>query len=340
MDFEKMLELQLFAEGGEGGGEGAAVVSPADDGQAALEALGVPKEKISQRAKEAVGRQRRMAKAQEPKADGQDAAAARTTEEAPAEENAPGTAQAEKGESQSAPQRMTWQEIMRDPEYNGEMQKLIRARLKGTETLRPALEMLAGKYGIDASDPGKLDAAALGKAILEDDSLWEQKAGELGVDPATARRLDQMERFEAQRQAEQQRTVQEEARRRYLVGLDAQAQELKKDFPDFDLLREMENPAFARMVGPNGGVTVADAYYAVHRAEIQRAQMQAAAQKAAEQVSASVQANRSRPVEHGASGQAASQERFDPSRMSRKEQIAFNEMIKSGRRIVPGEKPW
>jgi hypothetical protein len=339
MEFKKMLDLQLFAEGGEGGGEGGAVVSPADDGQAALEALGVPKEKISQRAKEAVGRQRRVAKAQRSEADGQAAAAAQT-EETPAEENAPGTAKAEEGTAQAAPQRMTWQEIMRDPEYNGEMQKLIRARLKDTETLRPALEMLAGKYGIDVSDPGKLDAAALGKAILEDDSLWEQKAGELGVEPDVARRIDQMNRFEAQRKAEQERSVQEEERRRYLVGLDAQAQELKKDFPDFDLLREMENPVFARMVGPKGGMKVADVYYAVHRAEIQKAQMQAAAQKAAEQVAASVQANRSRPVEHGVSGQAASQQRFDPSRLSREEQIAFNQMIKSGRKIVPGEKPW
>lgn len=340
MSFKKLLDLQLFADGGEGGGEGASVASPADDGQAALEALGVPKEKISQRAKEAVGRQRRMAKAQEPKADGQAAAAAKTPENAPAGQTDPGTAAAEEGTGQAAAPRMTWQEIMRDPEYNREMQGVIRARLKGMETLRPALEMLAGRYHIDASDPSKLDEAALSKAILEDDSLWEEKAGELGVDPSVARRIDQMERFEAQRKAEQERTVQQEARQRYLMGLDAQAQELKKDFPDFDLLREMENPAFARMVGPNGGVKVADAYYAVHRAEIQKAQMQAAAQKAAEQVAASVQANRSRPVEHGTGGQAASQQRFDPSRMSRKEQIAFNEMIKSGRRIVPGEKPW
>lgn len=337
MSIEKMLDLQLFAEGGDAGGaaggKGAAVVTPADDGQAALEALGVPKEKISERAKNAVAKQKRqMAKTQtksqapQAAAEGSEGTQTQQTAEAP--------------KTGDAPQRMTWDEIMKDPEYNREMQSLIRARLKGMDALRPALEMLASRYQLDVSDPSKLDEAALSKAIMEDDSLWEAKAGEMGVEPAVARRLDQLERFEAQRAAEQQRTAEEEAFRQHIRTLDAQAQELKKNFPQFDLMQELQNPAFRRMTSPQGGVDVKTAYYALHFDEIQKATADAAAQRAAEQVAASVQANRGRPVEHGTSGQAPTAAVVDHSKMSREDKDRMNAMIKSGKKIYPGTAPW
>ena len=333
MSIEKLLDLQLFAEGGDAGGaeggDGAAVVSPADDGQAALEALGVPKDRITERAKNAVAKKRQMARAQTGKPAESQAAADTNNETQTA---APAAAETK----ETAPQRLSWEEVKKDPEYNREIQNLIRARLKGQETLRPALEMLAGKYKLETAD-GKLDEEALAKAIMEDDSLWEEKAGELGVDADVARRLDKLERMEAQQRADQQRTVQEEAMRRHWTGLVAQEQEMKQLFPGFDLEQELKNPTFARMTSPNGGISVKAAYYAVHHEEIQQASTRAAAQRAAEQVAASVQANRNRPVEHGTSGQAPAAVSVDYSKMTRSERNALNERIRRGEKIYPGK---
>ena len=334
MSIKKLLDLQLFAEGGDAGGaaggEGAAVVSPADDGQAALEALGVPKDRITERAKTAVAKKRQMAKAQTGRqTEGQAAADAKDNETQTAAPAAVETKEA-------VPQRLSWEEVKKDPEYNREIQNLIRARLKGQETLRPALEMLAGKYKLEMAE-GKLDEEALAKAIMEDDSLWEEKAGELGVDASVARRLDKLERMEARQAAEQQRTVQEEAMRQHWAGLVAQEQEMKQLFPGFNLEQELRNPTFARMTSPNGGISVKAAYYAVHHEEIQQASTRAAAQRAAEQVAASVQANRNRPVEHGTSGQAPTMTGVDYSKMTRSERNAMNERIRRGEKIYPGK---
>ena len=178
---EKKLWLQLFADGGEAAGGDTGDTAP-DAGEQELRALGVPEEKIRKRAqrKAAAGVSvpiRRGGEPEEPDA-GRDAAV-----------------------EQEAPKRMSWEEIMADPEYNGRMQQLVQQRLKSSKgaqemltTLQPALELLAERYGLDAK---QLDGKALAEAISGDDSLYEEKAQELGVSPEMARRIDRMERFEA-----------------------------------------------------------------------------------------------------------------------------------------------
>jgi len=52
---------------------------------------------------------------------------------------------------------------------------------------------------------------------------------------------------------------------RHIEGLRQEGEELKKTFPNFDLQNELQNPVFRRMTAPGSGLTVADAYYAVHR---------------------------------------------------------------------------
>ncbi len=336
MSIKEKLNLQMFAEG-EGNAGGAAqggetVVDPADDGQAALEALGVPKEKMSKRAKEAVGKQRRMAKAkQAQEAPRQDAA-----DETAGTELAP----PEKPEKET-PARMTWQEIMADPEYNREMQNLIRARVKDQEALRPALELLAGRYNLGGEDSAKLDTAALAKAIMEDDTLWEEKAAEMGVEASVARRLDRLERLEAKQAEQEKQTAEQEAFNRHMQMLTQQAEELKKTVPQFDLRQEMmSNKQFANMISPGGGFDVKTAYKLIHHDEIVQAAREEAAKKAAEQIAASVQANRNRPVEHGTSGQAPTGTTFDPRSLSREERNRMNQLIKSGKKIYPGQIPW
>ena len=329
----KWLNLQLFAgEGaGDGGGEGAATgESAVDPGQQRLLELGVPADKI---------RKNRAYKpnttAQPPAAAGQGKAQEQKQEQAAAASNPTEKAQTE---TQS---RMSWDDIMKDPEYNKQMQAVVQSRLrsaKGAEEtlgkMAPAMELLARKHG---QDPANIDYDALAKAISDDDDYYEDKALEMGVSVETAKRIDQQERETARRQREEARTLEEQKFQNHIMKLEQQGEALKKVFPNFDLRNELRNPVFARMTSPNVGISVEDAYYAIHRNEIQKASMQVTAQKVKQKVSNAIQAGSRRPNENGTSGQAPSVTTFDYARASREQREALKRRIRSGEKIYPGQ---
>ena len=345
MTQNKWYWLQLFAgegagaSGGEGGGEGA--VTGDNNGLAAedqrLLELGVPEEKLRKRAKRANAKLPEGAvrtapmQAQEQKPQEQVA----TAEENPTEDKTEPT----------APARMSWDEIMADPEYNKQMQATMRARLKSAgaaeETLAkmaPALEVLARKHGQDPANP---DYEALAKAINDDDAYYEDKALEMGVTVETAKRLDQQDRDQARAQREEARNLEQQRIQQHFAQLEQQGEALKKMFPKFDLRTELQNPAFARMTAPGTGLmSVEDAYRAVHRKEIEAAQSQVIAQKTAEKMSNAIQAGSRRPDENGTSGQSASVTTFDYSKASKAQREALKQQIRAaaarGEKLYPG----
>lgn len=331
MNKHTWLDLQLFAEG-DGGGEGATTgVEAVDPGQQRLLELGVPADKIRNRAKKAPakvpdGSVSPPAEQQKPT---DQAAADKPTEENP---------------KSDAPPRMSWDDIMKDPEYNKEMQAVVQARLrsaKGAEDalqkLAPALEVMARKYGLD---PTNIDYDALSKKVNDDESHYEDKALEMGVDIETARKLDQKERDEARQKRQEAITLEQQRFQDHIASLERQAEAMKTVFPKFDLRTELRNPVFARMTSPSGGVSVEDAYYAIHRKELQVATAQASAQATAKQISNAIQANGRRPQENGTSGQAPSVTTFDYSKASKEQRNALKDFIRSeaaqGRKVYPG----
>lgn len=349
----KWLLLQLFAGEGGGaasgtgasaGGNGAAggavtgVTENADAGHQRLLELGVPADKI---------RKNRAYKVDAPAAKPVEAEQAKKTEEKPEQVAAANNPTEEKTETtETVPARMSWDEIMADPEYNKQMQAVIKARLKTAGTaeealakMAPALEVLARKHGQDPANP---DYAALAKAINDDDAYYEDKALELGVSVEAAKRIDQQERDQARQQKEQERTLEQQRLRDHFVRLEQQGEALKNVFPKFDLRTELQNPAFARMVAPGQGImSVEDAYRAVHRKEIEAAQSQVIAQRTAQNISNAIQAGARRPDENGTSGQSASVTTFDYSKASKTQRAALKAQIRAaaarGEKVYPGE---
>lgn len=334
---EKWLDLQLFAgEGtGDGGGEGATTgESAVDPGRQRLLDLGVPAEKLRK------NRAYRLnASSKKP---AQETQAEKEEEQQPEQAAA---AEAPTEEKTETPARMTWEEIMKDPEYNREMQAVVQARLRGAKgaeeamgKLAPALEVLARKHG---QDPAKIDYEALAAAISgdanTDKEFFEKKALELGVSVDTAMKLDRMERDTARQQREQTQTLEQQKLQQHIMKMEQQGEELKKVFPNFDLRTELQNPVFRRMTSPSIGLSVEDAYHAVHRKEIQAAAMQVTAQKVAQKISNDIQSGRRRPSENGTSGQAPSVTTFDYRSMSPEERKAFKDRIRSGEKIYPGQ---
>ena len=78
-----------------------------------------------------------------------------------------------------------------------------------------------------------------------------------------------------------------------------QAGELAERLPDFDLMRELQNDAFAEITRPGSSVTLEQAFYALHP-ELRARESEEAARRAAEAVSAAVRSGAARPRENGA----------------------------------------
>ena len=346
MHKNKWFWLQLFAgegggagasAGGEGGGDGA--VSGVSDGVAAehqrLRELGVPEEKLRKRAQRASAKLPEGAVRTAPKETAKPQEQVATAEPNPTEEKT----------EKAAPTRMSWEEIMADPEYNKQMQSVVQSRLKNAKTaeesmakLAPALEVLARRHGLDAEN---MDYEALAKAINDDDAYYEDKALEMGVSLDTAKRIDQQERDHARQQREEARNLEEQKLRSHFMRLEQQGEALKQVFPNFDLRTELQNPVFARMVAPGTGImSVEDAYHAVHRKEIEAAQSQVIAQRTAEKISNAIQAGSRRPDENGTSGQSPSVTTFDYSKASREQREALKREIRAaaarGEKLYPG----
>lgn len=332
MKSDKWLNLQLFAgEGAGDGGDGATTgESNADAGHQRLLELGVPADKI---------RKNRAYKLNTPAA--KPATAEQSKEQENKQEQVAAAANPTEEKQTDSPARMSWEEIMADPEYNKHMQATMQARLRTAKAaeeklgkLEPAAELLARKYGLD---PTNIDYDALSKAISDDEAFYEAKALELGTDISTARKIDELERDTARKKREEQQTLEQQKVQQHFVRLQQQGEALKKVFPNFDLQKELKNPVFFRMTAPNVGLSVEDAYYAVHRNEIQAAAMQVTAQKVAQKISNDIQSGSHRPNENGTSGQAPSVTTFDYRSMSPEQRKAIKDRIRSGEKLYPGQ---
>lgn len=340
------LDLQLFADGGSAGDGGAASVG--DGGMAAnagvsaadpaqlLEELGVPKDKIK-------SRHRAKSVAASVSAPVQQ----NTVNAAPVGQAAADSEAAEQAETkEAAPTRMTWDEIMADPEYNKAMQQTVANRLrsaKGAEELlnrlAPVLEAVGAKHGISTSDLMSIDVDALIGAVEADSSYYQHKADELGTSTEIAKNMSELERLRRENEERRKVDLMEQRKQEHFQKLSQQAAEFKAKMPSFDLMAEMRNPKFAAMTGPGSLLSVEDAYFAIHRQELLASAQQSAMQEAERKLASVRQKNASRPIENGASSQGASIGSMDYGKMSREQRAAFKQDLQDrwrrGERVLP-----
>lgn len=340
------LNLQLFADGGgtgdggaapagEGGGAAIAGVNAADPARR-LEELGVPQDKIKSRHRaKPVAASVPAAKVQ------QDTVNAATEGQAAADTNA-----VTEEPKETAPTRMTWEEIMADPEYNKSMQQTVANRLrsaKGAEEmldkLAPLIEAVGARHGIDASDRANLDIDALLRAVNEDPSYYEAKADELGTTTEMARNMSELERLRKEKEERNKADFMAQKRQEHFQKISQEAAMLKAKVPSFDLMKEMQNPRFAAMTGPGSLLSVEDAYFAIHRQELLNNAQQSAMQEAERKLASVRQKNAARPVENGASSQGASIGSMDYGKMSKDQRKAFKQDLQErwnrGERVLP-----
>lgn len=344
------MMLQLFADGGDGGaggtggfgGEGAAIdtgVTGVDAEHQRLRELGVPESKIAKhkRAKKSTLSQGAVKQTEQTRQADNQAAAGDANEGKATDSGAQG--------QQAAPTRMTWSEIMADPEYNGEVQKIVSARVnedksakKQLETLIPALELLARQYDLD---PANMDYNALAQRVADDDRYYEDKALSMGVPVETAKKIDQQEREGARQQRQQQDAIFQEKLQKHVQKMRSEEAELKEEFPDFDLQEAMRNEQFARLCHPDHGVGVKAAYYALNHAKINAARDARTAQQVRQMAANSIQSGQMRPAENGSGVQAHAPTTYDPRKMTVQDFQRLKREVeranRRGQKIYPGQ---
>ena len=186
---------------------------------------------------------------------------------------------------------------------------------------------------------GKFDAAGFARALQRDDSFFESKAAELGVTPEVARELVGLQDFKQDAIERQQEEEQRAEFQAHMNMLQQQAEELREIIPEFDLKRELQDERFMKLTSPMAGISVRDAYFALHHDEIQAAGMAAATRVAQEKIANSVRANRTRPQENGGGGASAEPPRMHASKMSAAERANLKKQIyqaaAAGEKIYP-----
>lgn len=352
---EKMVNLQLFAEGCGDGGAAAAAASAADAAPAVQEpALRPAEERLARRSgvlkrssrEEGSPSQSAQSAASSPEggALGSEEKSELDEEAAENQNEAEGKDGEEKGEGKTkSPEerRKAFGELLRG-EYADLTEELMQnavteatRRLEASPAMKGLMQALQEKYGTDASDLVALTEAVRNGAV-KDDAYYEKLAMEKGVSTKTARELDKLE-SQNKHLTEQQQMIQQMERQRaqqariaeLQAGWDREAEQLKAQYPDFNMAEVLANPEVEKMM--RSGVSMTNAYRSAYFDHILKQQQAATAQQVEQGVVNRMQQRNARPGENGTRPGGAVQTKIDVSHMSRKE------MEEMERRAMRGE---
>lgn len=365
------IDLQMFADGGAAGGDGtsqSAGVDSSPNGRAnasagagaangegnaiELPALRPAEERLARRSgvlkqssREEDGDQKN-APSQPPDGDSSPEGRADTSaEEGAADQEAEGKDGEEKGKAKSPEERRkAFGELLRG-EYADLTEELMQnavteatRRLEASPAMKGLMQALQEKYGTDANDMVALTEAVRNGAV-KDDAYYEKLAMEKGVSTRTARELDKLE-SQNKHLTEQQQMIQQMERQRVQqariaelqAGWDREAEQLKAQYPDFNMAEVLANPEVEKMM--RSGVSMTNAYRSAYFDHILKQQQAATARQVEQGVVNRMQQRNARPGENGTRPGGAVQTKIDVSHMSRKEMEEMEKRVMRGEVIT------
>lgn len=355
---EKMVNLQLFAEGCGDGGAAAAAASAADAAQAVQEpALRPAEERLARRSgvlkrssrEEGSPSQSAQSAASSPEGGtlGSEEKSELDEEAAENQNELEGKDGEEKGEGKTkSPEerRKAFGELLRG-EYADLTEELMQnavteatRRLEASPAMKGLMQALQEKYGTDANDLVALTEAVRNGAV-KDDAYYEKLAMEKGVSTRTARELDKLE-SQNKHLTEQQQMIQQMERQRVQqariaelqAGWDREAEQLKAQYPDFNMAEVLANPEVEKMM--RSGVSMTNAYRSAYFDHILKQQQAATARQVEQGVVNRMQQRNARPGENGTRPGGAVQTKIDVSHMSRKEMEEMEKRVMRGEVIT------
>lgn len=353
---EKMVNLQLFAEGCGDGGAAAAAASAADAAPAVQEpALRPAEERLARRSgvlkrssrEEGSPSQSAQSAASSPEggALGSEEKSELDEEAAENQNEVEGKDGEEKGKAKSPEERRkAFGELLRG-EYADLTEELMQnavteaaRRLEASPAMKGLMQALQEKYGTDANDLVALTEAVRNGAV-KDDAYYEKLAMEKGVSTRTARELDKLE-SQNKHLTEQQQMIQQMERQRVQqariaelqAGWDREAEQLKAQYPDFNMAEVLANPEVEKMM--RSGVSMTNAYRSAYFDHILKQQQAATARQVEQGVVNRLQQRNARPGENGTRPGGAVQTKIDVSHMSRKEMEEMEKRVMRGEVIT------
>ncbi len=229
--------------------------------------------------------------------------------------------------------RKSFEDIVKSDDYKEEAKayfdKTFQRRMKTSQEtisgleaenakMKSILDMNNLRYGLDPNSDTYLDDYAA--KVQGDRKLYEDEALAAGMDVDSYIKVKNAERVLAQNEKEMERRQNDELLRGHIERLTRESQEFVKQFPNFNIEAELQNPRFRKLVDPaeygGSGLSVEDAFYAVHHNDIIKSYAQNAASQATTQVANAVATNQSRPKENGLSSSTPSIIKDDPSKLT------------------------
>lgn len=341
------MNLQYFADGGDGGA-GAAEGGAAEAAAPAVQepALRPAQERLARRSGALKGKAAGGEKLPQPPAGGsplKEGASGSESDPAEAEKHQE-PAKEPKAEKTPEERRRAFGEMVQG-EYSDVFQEMMqRAIDKATENIRQnpqvarLTQALANAYGVDTDDmDGLIEAVENGR--VKDEKYYEDLAQQRGVSVKTARELDKMESDlkrsntrNAQLQAMQQEAARQQRVSQIQAQWEAQAAQLKTQYPDFELQEVLANEQVADLM--RRGVSLPDAYRAAYFDHIMQQATAQTAQKVEQGVAARIQQRASRPGENGTRPGGAVTTHVDVASMSRRQLEDLERRARRGEKIT------
>lgn len=341
------MNLQYFAEGGDGGA-GAAEGGAAEAAAPAVQepALRPAQERLARRSGALKGKAAGGEKLPQPPAGGSplnEGASGSESDPAEAEKHQE-PAKEPKAEKTPEERRRAFGEMVQG-EYSDVFQEMMqRAIDKATENIRQnpqvarLTQALANAYGVDTDDmDGLIEAVENGR--VKDEKYYEDLAQQRGVSVKTARELDKMESDlkrsntrNAQLQAMQQEATRQQRVSQIQAQWEAQAAQLKTQYPDFELQEVLANEQVADLM--RRGVSLPDAYRAAYFDHIMQQATAQTAQKVEQGVAARIQQRAGRPGENGTRPGGAVTTHVDVASMSRRQLEDLERRARRGEKIT------
>lgn len=341
------MNLQYFAEGGDGGA-GAAEGGAAEAAAPAVQepALRPAQERLARRSGALKGKAAGGEKLPQSPAGGsplKEGASGSESDPAEAEKHQE-PAKEPKAEKTPEERRRAFGEMVQG-EYSDVFQEMMqRAIDKATENIRQnpqvarLTQALANAYGVDTDDmDGLIEAVENGR--VKDEKYYEDLAQQRGVSVKTARELDKMESDlkrsntrNAQLQAMQQEATRQQRVSQIQAQWEAQAAQLKTQYPDFELQEVLANEQVADLM--RRGVSLPDAYRAAYFDHIMQQATAQTAQKVEQGVAARIQQRAGRPGENGTRPGGAVTTHVDVASMSRRQLEDLERRARRGEKIT------
>lgn len=305
-DATEPFDLQLFAEGGDGAGDGSA----GGDGAAPAAA-----EKAASAPVQGKGREAAAAEVDEMLSPAEEPGAEEDAAEGEEQDGA-----ADKSGTDPETHRKAFGELMRG-EYNREFgEMIVQATQKAYDSILNEqgpvgriLNALGQKYGTAPGDYEALAAAVEG-GVVKDDAYYEDMAMKKGISVQLAKEMDALESENAKHRAAEQQRAEAAKMEAIQQEWDAAVECIRAEDPGFDIKTALADPDFAQML--KLGVKMEDAYKARYFDDIMARRTTQTAKTVEKGVEARIRQRGARPAENGTNPGGAAVLKTDVSKLT------------------------